>query len=191
MPNCPICDIEKTPLTCHKSNSSSDGYDTYCKKCKEDKARERNKILKSRIRIINRRIRSRTKPGEPLCQITEEEYTQLLEAQDNSCAICGFKPQKHEKQLCVDHDHSTGKVRGLLCSSCNLGIGNFYDNSTRLRKAANYLRDSLQSSDSRSETEILQFDNESGGSMGNQNDGLLDCDYVQTRGQTHFSVIIR
>ena len=57
------------------------------------------------------------------------------------CAICGTDDPNfgHVKTFSVDHDHETGKVRGLLCLHCNLGLGKFKDNSTNLRKAADYL----------------------------------------------------
>lgn len=63
-----------------------------------------------------------------------EDYHRLLSLQGNACAIC-----KEQKKLVVDHDHQTGKVRGLLCTACNNGLGVFSDNSIRLRIAVDYL----------------------------------------------------
>ncbi len=54
--------------------------------------------------------------------ITEEEYNTLLEKQNYQCAVCHEIP---EEWLCVDHDHITGKIRGLLCKSCNLLVGEY------------------------------------------------------------------
>ena len=67
---------------------------------------------------------------------------QLLVEQHGVCAICG-KPETHMRlgkvmSLAVDHDHGTGKVCGLLCRKCNLGLGQFEDNSELLRKALDY-----------------------------------------------------
>ncbi len=59
----------------------------------------------------------------------------LLEKQKHKCAICG-----DDKKLCIDHDHGTGKVRGLLCTDCNLSLGRFKDNIDILSKAITYLR---------------------------------------------------
>jgi len=76
--------------------------------------------------------------------ITEEQYNTLLKNQNGVCAICK-KPEMilHKgitlKKLSVDHDHSTGKVRGLLCHNCNLAIGYFEDNSTVVYNAYMYL----------------------------------------------------
>ena len=70
--------------------------------------------------------------------VTRLEYAALVAVQHNSCAICGEKCKRY-KRLSVDHDHATGKVRGLLCQECNHGIGKFGDDPDRLRKAAIYL----------------------------------------------------
>jgi hypothetical protein len=70
--------------------------------------------------------------------ITVEEYEFLAVLQEDRCAICGsIDPAR---QLSVDHDHQTGKVRGLLCGNCNVGIGMFQDDPYRLDAAAAYLR---------------------------------------------------
>lgn len=71
------------------------------------------------------------------------EYGQMLLAQGGKCAICGEESggTRHgeTKALAVDHDHVTGKVRGLLCESCNQGIGKLKDDPDLLRKAADYI----------------------------------------------------
>jgi Recombination endonuclease VII. len=77
--------------------------------------------------------------------ITLEQYNQILEKQSGRCAICetkvtGVKERgKREHSLYVDHDHKTGKVRGILCNRCNFGIGQFKDDPQLLQKAAEYL----------------------------------------------------
>lgn len=67
-----------------------------------------------------------------------DEYHDLLHRQDGVCAICG-KGDDHFS-LAVDHCHSTKRVRGLLCSKCNRGVGLFEDEPERLERAAAYLR---------------------------------------------------
>lgn len=74
--------------------------------------------------------------------LKKEEYLALLKAQNGRCAICGFIPTE---ALAVDHEHITGKVRGLLCKPCNLGIANFKENSDCLQNAIAYLRSSYAS----------------------------------------------
>lgn len=69
--------------------------------------------------------------------ITLEQYNEMLSAQNDRCALCGT--EKNGKTFHVDHDHKTGKVRGILCYKCNVGLGSFDDDTKRLRKAINYL----------------------------------------------------
>jgi hypothetical protein len=70
--------------------------------------------------------------------ISIEDYNTLLEKQNNTCAICQ-QENKHKRAFHVDHCHETGKIRGLLCHSCNTGIGSLKDNIELLRAAINYL----------------------------------------------------
>ena len=65
------------------------------------------------------------------------EYAKLFKIQKGVCATCGNRTKVN---LYVDHDHQTGKVRGLLCLRCNLGIGYFQDNPKALLSAATYLK---------------------------------------------------
>lgn len=68
-----------------------------------------------------------------------KQYHQMYKDQDGNCLICG-KPQSELKgKLCVDHDHITGKIRGLVCADCNHGLGNFKDTPRILQKAIDYL----------------------------------------------------
>ena len=69
-----------------------------------------------------------------------EDYDTLLEKQNGVCAIC-MEPETgvEGQRLAVDHDHETGRVRGLLCRKCNLGIGNLDDDPSLLWKALEYL----------------------------------------------------
>ncbi len=64
-----------------------------------------------------------------------QDYRAMLERQGKVCGIC----KTPGKPLCVDHSHATGKVRGLLCRDCNLGLGNYKDNPVFTRAATAYL----------------------------------------------------
>jgi hypothetical protein len=58
-----------------------------------------------------------------------------------TCAICGRAwGSSRDRQPVIDHDHTTGKIRGVICGACNIGIGHFDDNPNRLVRAAAYLR---------------------------------------------------
>jgi hypothetical protein len=73
------------------------------------------------------------------------DYNKMLAEQNNVCAICGkdevvcFRKSNKTMSLAVDHDHKTGKIRGLLCKKCNTAIGMFYDNIDLLTSAIKYL----------------------------------------------------
>ena len=67
------------------------------------------------------------------------DYEALVATQGGRCAICGSSDPGRNEVLHVDHDHDTGAVRGLLCFSCNIGLGSFGDDLTRLRAAIAYL----------------------------------------------------
>lgn len=73
--------------------------------------------------------------------LTRDDYDRMGESQGWLCAICGYPPTgtNNGKRLVVDHCHETGKVRSLLCSLCNKGIGALRDSSEIARKAAMYL----------------------------------------------------
>jgi hypothetical protein len=71
--------------------------------------------------------------------LTEEDYLAMLEAQGRKCAICGDEHSDGETSMPVDHCHDSGRVRGLLCRNCNVGLGMFKDSIDRLTAAANYL----------------------------------------------------
>ncbi len=71
--------------------------------------------------------------------LTIGDHESLVAAHDNRCAICKVQADDG-KPLHIDHDHKTGRVRGLLCGHCNRGIGLFRDNPAVLRRAIEYLR---------------------------------------------------
>ncbi len=71
--------------------------------------------------------------------ITVEDYERMLAAQAGRCAICNSTEPGGRGVFHVDHDHATGTVRGLLCTNCNAGLGQFKDDPALLRAAANYL----------------------------------------------------
>lgn len=68
------------------------------------------------------------------------EYDKMLKAQDSRCAICRTDTPGRYDRFVVDHCHETEEVRGLLCHSCNLGLGKFKDDIGLLKAAAEYLK---------------------------------------------------
>lgn len=74
--------------------------------------------------------------------ITIDDYNRMLDEQEHSCAICGVEAWDaggKGNRLHVDHDHTSGRVRALLCNKCNVGLGSFRDDPAALRAAADYL----------------------------------------------------
>lgn len=76
--------------------------------------------------------------------LTRDEYHDMFVKQNGRCAICGEQETAEIRgktlSLCVDHDHETGTVRGLLCADCNRALGMFKDSPERLERAIQYLR---------------------------------------------------
>lgn len=70
--------------------------------------------------------------------LTQIQWQTMFELQGRACSIC--RQSLDPKKAHTDHDHATGKVRGILCRSCNHGLGNFQDNQNYLLNAINYLK---------------------------------------------------
>ena len=104
-----------------------------CKQCRSEYRRASYRRNKAREDANNREVALRLKYG-----IDSREYNAMLERQGGCCAICNTKPTS--KRLAVDHCHTTGAVRGLLCDRCNRGLGYFKDSIASLKAAADYLR---------------------------------------------------
>ena len=90
---------------------------------------------KNRDRYFDRRLRRDY-------GITLDEYNRILQEQGGGCGICGVVEARSKSgngRLHVDHDHETGKTRGLLCDTCNRGIGQLGDDPERVKAAVRYL----------------------------------------------------
>lgn len=73
--------------------------------------------------------------------MTRAIFARLLADQGYLCKLCGRHADYFERQMSVDHDHNSGKVRGLLCGKCNGGLGFFNDDPALLRRAATYIEE--------------------------------------------------
>ena len=103
----------------------------YCKLCRGKRAQlERKKYPDAERGRLYRR-----KYG-----ISVKGYEQMVQNQNGRCAICGtIKPNEKRRFLCIDHDHKTGRVRALLCTHCNRGLGCFRDSAETIQRAKDYL----------------------------------------------------
>ncbi|WP_249416414.1 endonuclease VII domain-containing protein [Streptomyces sp. TS71-3] len=111
---CPQCAEIKPYADWERNRSSPDGWASYCRECRAQR---------------NRDSYYRRKYG-----LTQTELETLLEQQRGICVICLAAPAEH-----VDHDHETGRVRGVLCFSCNAALGQFKDRPDAMRRAAAYV----------------------------------------------------
>lgn len=124
---------------CHRP----DGKHPWCRDCVGKAAK--NWQIRNPDKVTARKLRWKAAhPGHHRAYllkrdfgITLAQYNIKLESQGGVCAICSDPPGK--RPLAVDHDHQTGKIRGLLCLTCNVGIGSLKDNSEILRRAITYL----------------------------------------------------
>lgn len=82
------------------------------------------------------KVNTRGKHRKRRYGVSQERFDQMLQEQQHTCAICGTVMGQ---EACVDHDHTTGRVRGLLCKTCNAGLGLFHDNWQIISSALNYL----------------------------------------------------
>ncbi len=138
---CSDCQKLKQVRYFHKNKSYHDGSgrSNVCAKCFRKRNRKRLpamrhfQYLKNRQKQLDRELFKNY-------GITRNEYNAMLNRQDSLCAICGKHSSDSHKGLHVDHCHETKKVRGLLCSSCNTGIGMLKHNVTILSKAMEYLQ---------------------------------------------------
>lgn len=81
----------------------------------------------------------RERKFKTLYKMSFYDYNKLFEKQGYTCAICGCTKSNGDKLFPVDHCHNTGKVRGILCRLCNVGLGHFKDDRSILQKAIEYL----------------------------------------------------
>ena len=157
---CSLCKQEKSIVFFGKLKSSKDGLYFWCKECKskktkqyyvgEAKERRQKKNKQSYYKNAEKRKeksrewhhankdKARNNRIKRIYGIEEKEYEMMARYQENKCAIC----KKETKQkLVIDHDHSSGDVRGLLCANCNSALGYINDNRQTLENMIDYLTD--------------------------------------------------
>ena len=143
---CKVCLIDKPYEFFSKDKSKKDGLQRLCKQCDSRKSREYHSLNKEKKQKYNRLMKGYKKYQRLKYKynLQDIDYDQMFFNQEGKCAIC---LKKDIRELSVDHDHfccdgnySCGNcVRGLLCKSCNMGLGNFDDDVDKLLKAIDYL----------------------------------------------------
>jgi hypothetical protein len=135
---CCVCKQEKDKGLFYVDKTRKTGIRPLCKECHSQKSKDRyfNKGGKEKQKVRAQRYNLK-KYG-----LSVEQYSKMVEDQQGLCKICR-KNESHRTStrfnLFVDHDHTTGKVRGLLCHHCNVGLGHFEDNRELLERAIRYL----------------------------------------------------
>jgi hypothetical protein len=125
---CNLCEEEKDVLLFSVDSRSRSGYQTRCKECQS--------YVKKEMASYYRDKHLEYKYG-----ITQQDYKNMLEEQNHKCGICGIDEKHAENaRLCVDHNHKTNVIRGLLCKKCNQAIGLLQDNADFCDAAGRYIR---------------------------------------------------
>mgnify|MGYP000013335075 CR=1 FL=1 len=126
---CKDCQIEKSIDEFPKQPRNKDGLFTYCRSCNNART-----VKSPNYKLAVRKAQLKKNYG-----ITPEDYDLMFAKQQGVCAICSQPDNEKRQYLCVDHDHASGVVRGLLCHNCNIGLGKFQDDPNLLNKAIWYL----------------------------------------------------
>ena len=149
---CKMCIKEKPSEDFYTHNSKGITWlSSYCRPCHA----KANKVNYEKNKAHHLEV-GRRRSLKCLYGITEQDYLDMLEAQENKCAICeSYDPGEKRKYFCVDHDHKTEVVRGLLCASCNKGIGHLKDDAEIISKALDYVKSKGRTNDTRDALEKL------------------------------------
>lgn len=146
---CRKCKIEKTLDHFNKFTRGRNGLNPRCIECYNQdnyeyvkKWRQKNNEKhKQQYKEYQKSDRYKELLLKRNYDLSLDEFKKMVDKQKNLCAIC-HKPEPTQKCLAVDHCHTTGKVRGLLCSRCNPALGGFMDNIQNLKNAIKYLKTS-------------------------------------------------
>lgn len=130
---CKTCGESKETTHFYIKSKKTGTFRSDCKLCHSVKSAE---IFRKPETSAARKKAYRKYHRFNLYGITEDAYNRMVEQQGGKCKICDVLTEK----LCIDHCHDTGRVRGLLCNRCNVGIGYFRDDAILMEKAIGYLR---------------------------------------------------
>ena len=141
---CSRCREFKIQTDFYPDDRRTTGLSSRCKKCQKQQAQEWGRSHPESRRQIIQNWKSRTDIpkhnrkiwNKRVYNLTPEDTERLSKSQKGVCAVCG---EGLTSKYHIDHDHITGKIRGLLCRSCNLGLGFFQDSVPKLMAAIQYL----------------------------------------------------
>lgn len=130
---CTVCGVEKPITEYYLRSKKGTTPKPHCKECERIKSRKYH-TDHPLPKEIKRERSLRKSFGIGL-----KDYNEMLVKQGGCCAICGTDSCSTGKSFAVDHDHQTGRIRGLLCRSCNTALGQFKDSIAMLQEAIKYL----------------------------------------------------
>ncbi|NOS67795.1 MAG: hypothetical protein HOO67_05540 [Candidatus Peribacteraceae bacterium] len=130
MKTCTKCHGSLPAALFYRQTASHDGRGRWCKKCHNAHVLQ-NRRTDPAFKKARRQYQLHRVYG-----ITPEDFAQMLKSQRGLCAICDLEM----KPACVDHDHETQQIRGLLCRKCNMALGALDDSLCRVYRAAEYLK---------------------------------------------------
>jgi hypothetical protein len=145
MKRCTKCKEFKVKGCFNKDKRSVDKLAIYCKECRSKLrtlAKEKTSLYNKKYRITNlekEKEKDRANNLKSNFGISIEDWNKMYEMQNKMCKLCNKQTSSYKKRLCVDHCHKTGKIRGLLCDTCNRALGLLNDDTSILKKAIAYL----------------------------------------------------
>lgn len=148
MKTCSKCRESKPLFDFYKDKSKKDGKTAYCKPCSSDKrmsayyADPEAEKAKMRERFKANPEKYKNYTLKSSYGITLEDYNKMFSEQEGCCKICNTHQTQLKRKLFVDHCHTTGAVRGLLCQPCNTLLGQAKDDVEILNNAISYLQGS-------------------------------------------------
>lgn len=129
---CKSCEAMKAAREFDYSPIHSDWLYPICVQCKREKDLTRREAPERRMEVREANLRKRF-------GISLSDYEEIVSLQGGGCAICGDARGADTASLAVDHDHSSGEVRGILCKICNAALGKFKDSRDLLDRAIEYI----------------------------------------------------
>ena len=145
MKKCRCCNLEKEENCFVKSKAFQEGIDTICVICNRLRVKEWRKTnpekRKIQLKKESKQEYSRSKHYRINYGITLTAYNDMFAQQEGCCAICKEHQSNLKKRLSVDHCHTSGKIRKLLCQNCNTLLGMAKDNTEILKNAISYLNE--------------------------------------------------
>lgn len=144
MKKCSRCKEEKDLSLFNVDNHAKTGFRSHCKSCVrvyQIENRERYNAGQRRWRF-NHKEQNKSTWRKYTYGITTDDYNNMLKSQDGKCAICRHAPLPG-KELHIDHNHRTDRVRGLLCQKCNVYIGMIHENKETVKRMFSYLSEAI------------------------------------------------